>query len=407
MDVRTVGGRYAIEGRIGEGPLSPLYRVRHVRLGTAFGLMFVAPPFGLDAEARTRFLDEARLASEISHPNLVPVLDFGEDAQLGAYLVMELVEGEPLLGDPSPAMSVRRACDLLSQIADALDHIHRRGVVHGDLKADTIVVSMENHGARRRRLARLLDIGLARRTDSADGPRHGSPHYLSPERAAGGPPSVAADIYALGVLGYRLLTGAPPFDGNLLEIMMAHLHAEVAPPSRRRGEPIEPAVERVILRALAKDPARRHASAASFRADLNEAMDALELVRRRHPSVPVVSDRRRDAILVAAFERSLVPQALISLDGDIVVANRCFARLVGVEQGVEGRNVCETILARVIPSFARLVRSVHDDGRLCERRARVPRGDAAALDLTLWLSPLGAPGLEVHLLVRVEEVEGD
>ena len=407
MDVRTVGGRYAIDGRLGEGGMGQVYRARHLQLGKAFALKIISPTFALDGAARARFNEEAKLASEISHPNIVSVVDFGEDAQFGAYMVMELVEGEPLINEQAAPMSVGRACDILSQVADALDHIHRRGIVHGDVKADNIMVTAESDGARRRRLARLLDFGLARRAGGdAEDQLNGSPHYLAPERAAGGPPSVAADIYALGVLGYLMLTGTLPFDGSVIEILMAHINHEVVPPAQRRSEPIEPAVERVILRALAKDPAKRHGSAAAFRAELNEAMDSLELVRRRHPSVPVVTDNRRDAILVAAFERSRVPQALVSIDGDIVVANKGFARLLGIDGKVEGLNISQTTLATVVPGFARAVRAVHHSGQPCERRARVFRGnDAPALELTLWFSPLGAPGLEVHLLVRVEEVD--
>jgi serine/threonine protein kinase len=407
MDVRTVGGRYAIDGRLGEGGMGQVYRARHLQLGKAFALKIISPTFALDGAARARFNEEAKLASEISHPNIVSVVDFGEDAQFGAYMVMELVEGEPLINEQAAPMSVRRACDILSQVADALDHIHRRGIVHGDVKADNIMVTAESDGARRRRLARLLDFGLARRAGGdAEDQLNGSPHYLAPERAAGGPASVAADIYALGVLGYLMLTGTLPFDGSVIEILMAHINHEVVPPAQRRGEPIEPAVEGVILRALAKDPAKRHGSAAAFRTELNEAMDALELVRRRHPSVPVVTDNRRDAILIAAFERSRVPQALVSIDGDIVVANKGFARLLGIDGKVEGLNITQTTLASVVPGFARAVRAVHHSGQSCERRARVFRGnDAPALELTLWFSPLGAPGLEVHLLVRVEEVD--
>src|SRR4029079_5862257 len=184
---------------LGEGGMGRVYRARHLQLGKPFALKIISPAFAADNAARARFNQEAKLASEISHPNIVSVVDFGEDAQYGAYMVMELVEGEPLINEGGAAMSVRRAIDILGQIADALDHIHRRGIVHGDVKADNIMLTAENSGARRRRIARLLDFGLARRSGGAEEDQiSGSPHYLAPERAAGGPPSVAADIYALG-----------------------------------------------------------------------------------------------------------------------------------------------------------------------------------------------------------------
>src|SRR5687767_2957425 len=220
----TVGGRYALDGRLGEGGMGCVYRARHLQLGKAFALKLISPAFALDAVARARFNQEAKLASEISHPNIVSVVDYGEDSELGAYMVMELVDGEPLINEGGAPMAVRRVCDILGQIADALDHIHRRGIIHGDVKADNIMLTAESNGARRRRVARLLDFGLARRPDGIEEDQiSGSPHYLAPERAAGGPPSVAADIYALGVLGYLMLTGTLPFEGNVVEILMAHI----------------------------------------------------------------------------------------------------------------------------------------------------------------------------------------
>src|SRR5690349_7500086 len=253
--MQTVGGRYALDGPLGEGGMGQVYRARHLQLGKRFALKIIAPAFAGDHAARARFNQEAKLASEITHPNIVSVVDYGEDAQYGAYMVMELVEGEPLINAGAAPMSVRRACDILGQVADAPDHIHRRGIVHGDVKADNSMLAAENSGARRRRIARLLDFGLARR----HGGDHeeeisGSPHYLAPERAAGGPPSVSADVYALGVLGYPMVTATLPFDGNVIDVLMAHLHDPVEPPSRRRNEPIDEALERLIMRSLEKDP---------------------------------------------------------------------------------------------------------------------------------------------------------
>src|ERR1043165_7372534 len=177
LGMQTVGGRYALDGPLGEGGMGQVYRARHLQLGKAFALKVISPAFAGDNAARQRFNQEAKLASEISHPNIVSVVDFGEDTQFGAYMVMELVEGELLIDEQAAPMSVRRACDILSQVADALDHIHRRGIVHGDVKADNIMVTAESTGAGRRRLARLLDFGLARRTGGdADDQLNGSPH---------------------------------------------------------------------------------------------------------------------------------------------------------------------------------------------------------------------------------------
>src|SRR5882757_5357292 len=163
MDVRTVGGRYAIEGQLGAGGMGHVYRARHLQLGKAFALKMISPTFALDGAARARFNEEAKLASEITHPNIVSIVDFGEDPEFGAYMVMELIEGEPLISDGAGPMSIKRACDTLAQVAEALDHIHRHGIVHGDIKAENIMLGTEAAGQRRRRVVRLLDFGLARR----------------------------------------------------------------------------------------------------------------------------------------------------------------------------------------------------------------------------------------------------
>ena len=405
----TVGGRYALDGRLGEGGMGQVYRARHLQLGKAFALKIISPAFALDTAARARFNEEAKLASEISHPNIVSVVDFGEDSQFGAYMVMELVEGEPLINEGAAPMNVRRVCDILAQIADALDHIHRRGIVHGDVKADNIMLTVENTdasaGARRRRVARLLDFGLARRPGGEDEDEiSGSPHYLAPERAAGGPPSVAADVYALGVLGYLMLSGTLPFDGNVVEILMAHINEPPVSPSIRRGEEIDESLETLIMRAMSKDPAHRHGSAAAFRYELNTVMDMLEMGRRRRASGTMQPETPREATLVAAFERSRVPQALISIEGRIEFSNKAFARLLGHDQGVDGLNVSETTLNGVVPGLMRALRAAHVDGKPCERRARVFRGDDnPALELTLWFCPLPIAGTEIHLMIRVEE----
>ncbi|HUJ57267.1 MAG TPA: serine/threonine-protein kinase, partial [Kofleriaceae bacterium] len=181
----TVGGRYVLDGRLGEGGMGQVYRARHVQLGKAFALKVISPAFAEDGAARARFNREAKLASEITHPNIVSVVDFGEDHQLGAYMVMELVDGVPLLAEGG-RLPVKRAIDILAQVTDAVDHIHRCGIVHGDIKADNIMLTSEpgsTAAARRRRIVRLLDFGLARRHDHADDEAlAGSPHYIAPER---------------------------------------------------------------------------------------------------------------------------------------------------------------------------------------------------------------------------------
>jgi serine/threonine protein kinase len=236
----------------------------------------------------------------------------------------------------------------------------------------------------------------------------GSPHYLAPERCAGGPATVLTDIYALGVLGFLVFTNSVPFDGQVMEIMMAHIQDAADPIGKRRGEVVDDAIEALIARAMAKQPQQRHASAGAFRYELNTVMDMLDMGRRRVKGSGVMrAENTRDVAITQSFERSRVPQALLSLDGKVVVANAAFAKLVGQDiSALEGLSVADTALAEFVPGLMRAIKAVHNDAKATERRAKVYRGtDRPALELTLWLLPLPFPGQEVHLLVRVDEAE--
>ncbi len=379
--------------------MGQVYRVRHAELGKLFALKVIAPWLASEHDARARFDLEARLASEITHPNIVSVIDFGHDPELGAFMVMELVDGDPLL-ELAP-ISNRQALDVLGQIADALEHVHRRGIVHGDVKADNIMLAHEVavSGTRRRRVVRLLDFGLARRLGYDERDVSGSPHYLAPERAGGGVATVATDIYALGVLGFLLFTGTLPFDGELVEILTAQV--ATAPPtlSARAGQPIDPAIEKLVATAMAKDPAERHASAAAFRYELNTVMDMLFGSRRR---VRGTGSPRRDTpedANAALFEMSLVPQALVESDGTIARANSAFAALVGwAPAAMIGTPLGDTALARWIPGCVGTVRRAFVGGRSIERRAVL----SSSRSLVMWSAPTTL-GDQVHVLIHVGE----
>jgi serine/threonine protein kinase len=403
-----IGGRYAVERQLGEGGQGRVYRVRHLELGKPFALKIISPAFAEDEGARLRFNNEAKLASETPHPNIVSVVDYGEDPELGAFMVMELVNGDTLVAPGLLPMSIRGAIDVLRQIADALEHIHKRGIIHGDIKAENIVLAEEpthesGHTTRRRRVARLLDFGLASRHGHHDEDEglNGTPPYLAPERVKGGPPSVASDIYALGVLGYLMLTGTLPFDGEVMAVLQAQVHDTAPPMSERRQEQLDPALEGLIARAMAKDPAARHPSAAAFLYELNTVADMLGLSRRRsRPISSVLSDNPRLTAIAGAFDASRMPQAILSIEGDIVACNPAFQKFV--KDDCDHTSIDETSLARFVPQLKEAIASV---GRTpLELRRDVARGAGrATLRLTLWLVPVQIVGQEVHLLVRVEE----
>jgi serine/threonine protein kinase len=391
--VRVVGERYVIDGRLGEGGMGCVYRARHVQLGKTFALKVLSPAFANDAELRERFNFEARLASGISHPNIVSIVDYGEDAEVGAFMVMELVDGEPLLfADDAAPLSIRRALDVLGQVADALVYIHRRGIVHGDISADNIMLAAEpsGDGARRRRVARLLDFGLARRLDLVDDRNiSGTPHYLAPERARGGPATVATDLYALGVLGFLLFTRTLPFGGDVLAILDAHVERNPPTLAERRGAPIDPAIETLIARAMAKDPRMRHPTAAAFRYELNTVLDMLGMGRRRARSSSRRSPRPE---LDDVAARSPFAQVVVTVDGSIELANRAFAQLVGIAASeLAGMSFVDLEVVRAIPELMDAIRRAHVEARGTE---------LSGGELVVHVAPALAGDARVHVLLR-------
>lgn len=377
--------------------MGEVYRARHLDLGKAFALKVIAPAFADDAAARQAFHDEVRLASELAHPNIVSIVDYGEDDELGAFMVMELVEGQALL-DQVSGMTQRRALDVLGQVADALDYIHKRGIIHGDVKADNIMITDEpaaSSAVRRRREVRLLDFGLARRAGREEHALGGSPHYLAPERAAGGAATVATDIYALGVLGYLLFTNTLPFDGDTVYVLTAQIERVPDPMAARIGEPIDPAIDALITRAMSKDPEARPRSAAAFRYELDTVMDMLAMGRKRARRARGTT--KAGELVAAAFHQAPFAQALVTADGRIVIANRAFAELAALGTDPTGHFLSETAVARSIPSLMRTVSRAPLIGRSVERRVQLSTGEA----LVLWAGPAGVPD-HVHLALRVE-----
>jgi serine/threonine protein kinase len=246
-------GPYVLEQLLGRGSMGTVYRARHDR-GDRFALKLLAPQLAADPTYLRRFEREGRIASGLSHPNVVEVVDVGvEDGQ--PFLVSRLVEGrslaERLTDGPLADAELAR---LVAEVAAALDAVHESGLVHRDVKPANIM--LDSHGA-----AALADFGLAR--GEADtvltlpGRVSGTSDYLSPELILGEPPSPAADIYALGCVAYECSSGTPPFGCRpLAEVVVAHLQELPAA--------LDSPLSLAILQALAKDPAERPPTATAY-----------------------------------------------------------------------------------------------------------------------------------------------
>ncbi|MEU4251310.1 serine/threonine-protein kinase [Amycolatopsis sp. NPDC026612] len=252
-------GNYRIDGVLGKGGMSVTYKATDVRLGRKVALKIIGDHLGADAEFRERFVDEARNTSAIDHANVVPLYDFGElDGML--YIAMRMVDGGDLAalisaGPIAPA----RALTMLDQVADALDTLHNRGLVHLDVKPANVLVTKKETS---REHVYVADFGLTRRGATGHRTRGGdflgSPTYAAPEHLRGEPLDGRTDQYALTCVLYACLTGSPPFKGDVPTVIKGHLNGE--PPAISRAVALPPAIDEVVRRGMAKKPADRYAS---------------------------------------------------------------------------------------------------------------------------------------------------
>ncbi len=260
--------RYRLESEIGRGGMGIVYRATDLELMREVAVKLL-PEAASSSEARQRLLREARAAAALNHPHIVSVHDVGEAGGM-PFFVMELVRGPSLSHAPPPELS--RVIEIGSQICAALDHAHSHSIVHRDLKPENILLSTSGQTGS----VKLADLGLALPADAARISRAGiivgTAAYMAPEQALGQTVDGRTDLYALGVLLYELTTGRVPFTGtDPLAVVSQHVHASVVPPRVLRPD-LPRALEAVILRLLAKDPAQRFATAGETQAALLDSL---------------------------------------------------------------------------------------------------------------------------------------
>jgi hypothetical protein len=396
-----IGGRYRMVKRIGEGGMGKVFKVTHAQLGKTFALKIIHAGVAEDDKARESFFREARLASSLSHPNIASIVDFGEDAEYGAFMVMEFLDGEMLstVLHREKQLGLRLACDIVMQVAEALHYIHGHRIVHCDIKAENILLCELPDSKRTKKIVKLLDFGLARSTAASrhTGSLSGTPHYVAPERIRGEPPTSQSDIYGLGILLYELITGSVPWDGNVAQILCGHLEKQPQSPSTRAGKTLDPAIEQLIFKALKKHTDDRHKDMAAFIYELRTVMDMLGFSRRakRGTRQKIVIERHgneRDELARAVFDHNRLPMALINCAGTIVVANAAFAKFVmGVAVDVEGLQVQATPLANAWATME------HDLATACanepvRRVIEFDMPEGRVRRLLMWLDPGGVEG---------------
>ena len=305
---RTLAG-YEITALLGEGGMGTVYEARDPATGERVAIKLCHPDLTRDRKLLRRFQEEARALSRLEHDHLVRVRRVGRDADQ-YYHVMDFVEGrtlEQVMASRGP-LPVDRAVELLAQIMSALDVVHRAGIVHRDVKPANVMLTPQGRAV-------LMDFGVAkswdRETLTTLGSILGTPEYMAPEQAQGGPVDGRADIYALGAVLYHMLAGEPPFRGDSsIAIIRRHIE-EPVPSVRAKRSDLPDDVDRIIGRAMAKSADERYAGMADMARDLSalHPTDALTPILQGDRPVAPRNLPRTVALMAAPATRALAALA--------------------------------------------------------------------------------------------------
>jgi eukaryotic-like serine/threonine-protein kinase len=277
---QTLAGKYLVEKLIKHGGMGSVYVGKHVLMDKTVAIKVLRTSLAADNDVVARFSREAKAASRINHPHAVSVTDFGEDENGVVFLVMEYLDGTTLKDviKTEGQMAIDRGLEIVRQVAGALDAAHQQGVVHRDLKSDNIMLSRTNGDE----WAKVLDFGIAKIQQPA-GSRDiditapnlviGTPQYMSPEQCSqSGPLDARSDIYSLGIIVYEMLAGRVPFTGESPTVIMMKQVQDPPPSILEARHDLPVGLEKVITKALAKQPVDRYQTAGGFSEALMEAI---------------------------------------------------------------------------------------------------------------------------------------
>jgi eukaryotic-like serine/threonine-protein kinase len=289
MAEQVISGRYRIDGRLGIGGMSTVHRAHDDRLERDVAIKLLAEHLAEDETFVSRFRREALAAARLVHPNIVQVYDFGLDEPTGQHFIaMELVNGPScaqLLRDRR-VLPMDETLDVVGQASRGLGHAHRNGVVHRDVKPGNLLIGDDG-------VVKLADFGIARATEQSSitqvGSVLGTAAYLAPEQARGEEAAAPADIYALAVVTYQLMSGRLPYEATSLSELTLKQQREAPTPLDTVNPEVPPALARAVARGLALDPRARYDSAVAFGEALRAGARGIE------PPAPAVADRATEA----------------------------------------------------------------------------------------------------------------
>jgi serine/threonine-protein kinase len=312
-------GEYRVLAPLGAGGVGLVYRGEQPVIGRPVAIKVLKPEYAQDPNHVRRFLDEAKSVSAARHPGIIDVFSFGQTAAGAPYLVMELLEGEPLdvLLQRRGALPVKETLSLVIPMLNALGAAHAAGVIHRDLKPGNVFIVHLVDGTT---FPKLLDFGLARRGEVGATVRQtsvgGTPLYIAPEQARGEPVGPQTDLYSFGCLLFEMLVGRPPFTAVNLHVLLDQ-HLTLAAPSVRESAPhVSDALEKLVHQMLEKEPTKRPASAFEVRDRLEQLADELVPVRREASGV------RRNPRLATDAEVSSSRRVARSGDEEVSASRR-------------------------------------------------------------------------------------
>lgn len=276
-----IAEKYRIDHLIGKGGMGAVYEGMHLMLDRPVAIKVLHKNMNMDEKAAARFIREAKATAKIEHPNAVTIHDFGVLADGSAYLVMEFIKGDSLRHYlmVHGKVDLERAVDWISQVCSVLEVAHKHGIIHRDLKPENIMLKQAPDGSV---MVKVVDFGLAKVTSSMEGGGHltqtgevmGTPHYMAPEYYEGEDIDVRADIYAIGIIFYEMLTGITPFSGTMQSIIGGHLFKDPRP-LFEAVPGLDQRINDVVLKALKKKKGERTASAGEFAQNLRQAYQAI------------------------------------------------------------------------------------------------------------------------------------
>ena len=283
MKKGIIADKYAIIELMARGGMSVLYKARHEPVGRVVAVKMLHSRLLDSPTTIKRFQQEARAASTLSHPNLITVFDYGVLDGGIPYLVMDFIEGRSLseILDDEASLEPSRAIPIFLQTTQALAHAHEKGVLHRDMKPSNIMITNENGNE----VVKIVDFGIAKFLPESGqestkitmtGDFCGSVAYMSPEHCKALPLDKRSDVYSMGCVMYETLMGLPPFlSENHLDTMRGHVAGQAKPFKQQREDLNIPArLEKIVFKALEKDPGRRHASMDELSEELRSFMDA-------------------------------------------------------------------------------------------------------------------------------------